>query len=109
MVDLDQLERSLDLWASMWEPHERVSFERALERVLVSDVSEPLQLAALAACQIIATPRLLGVDDKLGALEAGKLADVIAVPGDPARDIHAMEHVSFVMKEGVVYKNDGKR
>jgi len=53
--------------------------------------------------------RLLGVDDKLGALEAGKLADVIAVPGDPARDIHAMEHVSFVMKEGVVYKNDGKR
>jgi len=53
--------------------------------------------------------RLLGVDDKLGALEAGKLADVIAVAGDPARDIHAMEHVTFVMKEGVVYKNDGKR
>jgi len=67
MVDLDQLERSLDLWASMWEPHERVSFERALERVLLSDVSEPLQLAALAACQIIATPRLLGAAGRAGA------------------------------------------
>jgi imidazolonepropionase-like amidohydrolase len=50
--------------------------------------------------------RLFGVDGKLGALEAGKLADVIAVAGDPSRDIHAMEHVVFVMKDGVVYKND---
>jgi imidazolonepropionase-like amidohydrolase len=48
--------------------------------------------------------RLFGVDGKLGSLEAGKLADVIAVAGDPARDIHAMEHVVFVMKDGVVYK-----
>lgn len=50
--------------------------------------------------------RLFGVDNKLGALEAGKLADVIAVAGDPSRDIHAMEHVVFVMKDGVVYKNE---
>ena len=50
--------------------------------------------------------RLLGVDGKLGTLAAGKLADVIAVAGDPSRDIHAMEHVVFVMKDGVVYKND---
>ncbi len=50
--------------------------------------------------------RLFGVDGKLGALENGKLADVIAVAGDPARDIHAMEHVVFVMKDGVVYKNE---
>jgi imidazolonepropionase-like amidohydrolase len=50
--------------------------------------------------------RLFGVDGKLGALEAGKLADVIAVAGDPARDIQAMEHVVFVMKDGVVYKNE---
>ncbi len=48
--------------------------------------------------------RLFGVDHKVGALEAGKLADVIAVAGDPARDIHAMERVVFVMKDGVVYK-----
>jgi imidazolonepropionase-like amidohydrolase len=52
--------------------------------------------------------RLFGVDGKLGSLEAGKLADVIAVAGDPSRDIHAMERVVFVMKDGVVYKRDGK-
>jgi imidazolonepropionase-like amidohydrolase len=50
--------------------------------------------------------RLFGVESKLGTLEAGKLADVIAVAGDPARDIRAMERVVFVMKDGVVYKND---
>jgi imidazolonepropionase-like amidohydrolase len=52
---------------------------------------------------------LLGVEKDLGSLEAGKLADVVAVPGDPTRDIHAMERVMFVMKEGVVYRNDGVR
>ena len=50
--------------------------------------------------------RLFGVDGKLGTLAAGKLADIIAVAGDPARDIHAMERVVFVMKDGVVYKNE---
>ncbi|HEX8699754.1 MAG TPA: amidohydrolase family protein [Myxococcaceae bacterium] len=49
---------------------------------------------------------LLGVADKLGSLEAGKLADVIAVPGDPLQDIRRTEQVFFVMKEGVVYRND---
>ena len=60
-------------------------------------------LAALRAATS-GDARLFGVDGKLGTLEAGKLADVIAVAGDPARDIHAMEHVVFVMKDGVVYK-----
>jgi imidazolonepropionase-like amidohydrolase len=53
--------------------------------------------------------KLLGIDDKLGTLEAGKLADVIAVPGDPAADITALEKTFFVMKDGVVFRNDGKR
>jgi len=49
---------------------------------------------------------LLGLDKQIGSLEAGKLADVVAVPGDPVADIRQTEHVFFVMKEGVVYRND---
>jgi len=49
---------------------------------------------------------LLGKADLLGSLKAGKYADVIAVNGDPLTDIHVIEHVAFVMKEGKVYKNE---
>jgi imidazolonepropionase-like amidohydrolase len=49
---------------------------------------------------------LLGWGDRLGTLEAGKLADVVAVPGNPLDDIHVTEQVVFVMKEGTVYRND---
>ena len=47
---------------------------------------------------------LLGMQDKVGTIEAGKLADIVAVPGDPAADISVMEKVDFVMKGGVVYR-----
>ena len=52
---------------------------------------------------------LLGVADQLGTLEAGKLADVIAVPGDPTENIRLTERAFFVMKEGVVYKNERQK
>jgi imidazolonepropionase-like amidohydrolase len=48
--------------------------------------------------------RLLGWEERVGSLAAGKLADVVAVPGDPLADITAMERVNFVMKDGVVYR-----
>ncbi len=48
---------------------------------------------------------LLGKSDLLGSLKPGKYADIIAVTSDPLADIHILEHVSFVMKEGKVYKN----
>ena len=48
--------------------------------------------------------RLLGWEDRVGTLAAGKLADVVAVPGDPLRDITATEHVILIVKNGVVYK-----
>src|SRR6266699_3063849 len=48
---------------------------------------------------------LLGISAKVGTLEKGKLADVIAMPGDPTTDITATERVSFVMKEGKVIRN----
>ncbi len=47
---------------------------------------------------------LLGIGQKVGTLERGKLADVIAVPGDPTADITATERVSFVMKEGKIIR-----
>jgi len=49
---------------------------------------------------------LLGLSSKIGTLETGKLADVVAVPGDPLQNIRQTEHVFFVMKEGVVYRNE---
>lgn len=47
---------------------------------------------------------LLGMKDSLGTVEAGKLADIVAVPGDPLTDVSVMEKVDFVMKSGVVQK-----
>jgi imidazolonepropionase-like amidohydrolase len=47
---------------------------------------------------------LLGKSDLLGSLKPGKYADIIAVSGDLLADIHVLEHVSFVMKEGKIYK-----
>jgi len=49
---------------------------------------------------------LLGWSDKLGTIEAGKWADLVAVSGDPLKDITELQRVKFVMKAGVVYKND---
>jgi imidazolonepropionase-like amidohydrolase len=50
--------------------------------------------------------KLLNIADRTGSLEVSKLADVVAVPGDPTQNIRVTEHVLFVMKEGVVYKNE---
>jgi len=50
------------------------------------------------------TAKLLKIEDKLGSIKVGKLADLVAVDGDPLKDISLMESVSFVMKDGVVVK-----
>ena len=47
----------------------------------------------------------LGLGDKIGALAAGQEADIIAVDGDPLKDITALRRVVFVMRGGRVYKN----
>ena len=49
---------------------------------------------------------LLGWADKVGALEAGHYADLIAVEGDPLSDVRVLEKVKFVMKGGAVIRND---
>ena len=48
--------------------------------------------------------QLLGWSDRVGSIEPGKFADIVAVNGDPLKDISQLEHVQFVMKGGVVYK-----
>lgn len=47
---------------------------------------------------------MLGIGDDAGTLEAGKFADIVAVPGNPLNDITAMQRVSFVMKNGEIFK-----
>ncbi len=51
---------------------------------------------------------LLGISRTTGTLEKGKIADVVAIPGDPIVDITATERLSFVMKDGRIVKNDNR-
>ena len=60
-------------------------------------------MEAIKAATIVPA-KFLKIDDRLGSIEKGKLADIIAVPGDPLADITVLQRVSFVMKDGVVYK-----
>jgi len=50
------------------------------------------------------TAKFLEIDDRLGSVSVDKIADLVAVPGDPLVDITAMQRVHFVMKDGVVYR-----
>jgi imidazolonepropionase-like amidohydrolase len=62
----------------------------------------PMQ--AIQSATIVASD-LLDMNTKTGSISKGKFADIIAVNGDPLTDITTLEHVSFVMKNGVVYKS----
>jgi imidazolonepropionase-like amidohydrolase len=63
---------------------------------------DAIQAATISAAE------LMGWADKVGELSPGRFADVIAVDGDPLSDVKTLEHVKFVMKGGVVEKNDVK-
>jgi imidazolonepropionase-like amidohydrolase len=62
-------------------------------------------LAAIQTATINAAD-LLGWNKQAGTLEPGKFADMIAVDGDPTKDVTTLEHVKFVMKGGTIYKNE---
>ena len=49
---------------------------------------------------------LLRIDNELGSVEKGKIADLVAVEGDPLKNIALMSDICFVMKRGVIYKNE---
>jgi imidazolonepropionase-like amidohydrolase len=50
---------------------------------------------------------LIGAADKIGSVQEGRFADLVAVDGDPLADVGQFEKVRFVMKGGVVYRKDG--
>jgi imidazolonepropionase-like amidohydrolase len=116
-------------WPKMVET-ERIAFGRALQKgvkiafgtdaggfdwKVLAQASEfhyyveygmtPMQAIRTAT---VTAAELLGWSDRLGSLEPGKLADLIAVAGDPLTDITELERVKFVMKDGRVFKNDLK-
>jgi imidazolonepropionase-like amidohydrolase len=78
--------------------------DNALEFVLMNADGMPPAQALRAGTSVAA--ELLGLANKIGTLEAGKLADVVAVPGNPFNDIKVTQSVFFVMKEGAIYRND---
>ena len=78
--------------------------DNALEfKLLVADGMTPAQ--ALQSGTRTAA-ELLGLDDKVGTLKPGMLADIVAVPGNPLDNIQATQSVFFVMKGGTIYRND---
>jgi len=67
-------------------------------------LGEPAMRAIVSATRLNA--EIIGWQDRVGTLEPGKLADVIAVPGDPLEDISALQRVGFVMKDGLIEKDE---
>ncbi len=80
-------------------PHELSAREFGLMVSLGMTPAAALRTTATAA-------DLLGLGSLIGTLEKGKEADIVAVPGDPLKDIHVTESVSFVMKGGKIYRGD---
>jgi len=62
-------------------------------------------MAALVSATRV-NAEILGWSDRIGTVEKGKLADIVAVPGDPLADITAVERVGFVMKGGTIHRDD---
>jgi imidazolonepropionase-like amidohydrolase len=75
-------------------------------REFIYMVEAGMPAAAALQSATIHAAEVLGVDDQ-GVIEAGKRADIIAMPGNPVADINAVMNVDFVMKDGTVYRSPG--
>jgi imidazolonepropionase-like amidohydrolase len=73
-------------------------------REFVLMVKHGMSPLAVLQAGLLNGAKLLGWDGQIGALEGGYLADIVAVSGDPLQDISTLQNVSFVMKNGVIYK-----
>ena len=99
-------------FAKAWKAGVKIAFgtdqgvaphgDNGLEFVYMVEAGMPPMAAIKSATSVNA--ELLGMEKDLGTVESGKLADLVAVPGDPLFDITAMTKVNFVMRNGVVYK-----
>jgi imidazolonepropionase-like amidohydrolase len=77
--------------------------DNAQEFALMVDAGMSEMDAILSAT--LNTAKLLKIDNKLGTVTVGKLADLVAVEGNPLDDITLLENIGFVMKDGIVFKN----
>lgn len=86
-----------------FEPNDGTTATVAEAELYVKAGMSPLQALQSATTQ---SARLLGMEAELGRIQPGKLADIVAVEADPVKDISALRTLDFVMKGGVVYRND---
>src|SRR5215472_5422906 len=71
-------------------------------------VNHGMKPAAAIQASTMVDATMMGWEDKIGSIDKGKYADIVAVSGDPIKDITELEHMKFVMKGGKVYRNDLK-
>jgi imidazolonepropionase-like amidohydrolase len=86
-----------------FEPNDGTTATVAEAELYVKAGMSPLQALQSATTQ---AAKLLSVESDLGRIQPGKLADIVAVEADPTRDIRALRTIDFVMKGGVVYRDD---
>src|SRR5512134_653665 len=92
--------------SDMWVDYPGRTRGRAALRVLEGLQAEGIPPADVLRAATVDGAELMGWSDRVGSLEAGKLADVIAVDGDPLADVAALQQVRFVMKGGTVVRKD---
>ncbi|MEA5445897.1 amidohydrolase family protein [Gammaproteobacteria bacterium AB-CW1] len=103
-----------ETFARAWEGGVKIAFgtdsgvsphgDNAREFIYMVEAGMPEMAAIQSATR--ETARMMGIDDQLGTVEAGKLADLVAVVGNPLEDISRMLEVRFVMKEGDIVRHD---
>jgi hypothetical protein len=96
LIDLRQLDSTLDLWACMWQPEEQESFATALVRSMTDAHPLKTRLLALAACQILATPRLLAAARRVsqsGVFPVDLVAWITAATSHRHRLLHTAQRL----------------